>query len=172
LTELTLDPPSKVGEVVPPHRDDDHLTLSTIHSAKGCEWQSVHLLHAADGNIPSEMALGDARGLDEELRLLYVAITRARSELTVSFPHRFHVNRFSTDDRHVYARLSRFLDPVRHLFDEKVELPPDDETRAFPLAGVGVAEEVDAMLHSLMGPRSTPPTPPTGTGTAPEPGRG
>lgn len=152
LTEISLDPPSRIGEVVPPSKDDEWLTLSTIHSAKGCEWRAVHLLHAADGNIPSEMAAGDARGLAEELRLLYVAVTRARTELTVSFPHRFHVNRFTTDDRHVYARLSRFLDPVRHLFEETVELQPtDDENGAVPLAPIGVAEQVDALLHSLVG---------------------
>jgi DNA helicase-2/ATP-dependent DNA helicase PcrA len=162
LTELTLDPPSRVGEAVPPTRDDEWLTLSTIHSAKGCEWRAVHLLNAADGNIPSEMALGDDRGLAEELRLLYVAVTRARAELTVSFPHRFHVNRFAADDRHVYARLSRFLDPMRHLFDETVERHDDKEARAVPLTPVGVAEEVDAMLASLLGgadPETGRPTP-------------
>ncbi len=150
LTELTLDPPSKTGDVAgPPHLDDDWLTLSTIHSAKGCEWDAVYLLHAADGNIPSEMALGDARGLAEELRLLYVAVTRARTELTVSFPLRFHVNRFATDDRHVYAQLSRFLEPLRHHFAETVNLPPDDGDPALIVGNVGVADEVDAMLEAL-----------------------
>ncbi len=149
LTELTLDPPSKTGDLAgPPHLDDDWLTLSTIHSAKGCEWKSVYLLHAADGNIPSEMALGDSRGLAEELRLLYVAVTRAKAELTVSFPLRFHVNRFNTDDRHVYAQLSRFIEPVRHLFDETVTVPADAEPE-LSFGNVGVADEVDAMLTSL-----------------------
>lgn len=150
LTELTLDPPRKTGDFAgPPHLDDDWLTLSTIHSAKGCEWKAVYLLHAADGNIPSEMALGDDRGLAEELRLLYVAVTRAKSELTVSFPLRFHVNRFANDDRHVYAQLSRFIEPVRHLFDETVSDTTDEETKALSLGNVGVADEVDAMLTSL-----------------------
>ncbi|MEM9654150.1 MAG: ATP-dependent helicase [Actinomycetota bacterium] len=149
LTELTLDPPSKTGDLAgPPHLDDDWLTLSTIHSAKGCEWKSVYLLHAADGNIPSEMALGDSRGLAEELRLLYVAVTRAKAELTVSFPLRFHVNRFNTDDRHVYAQLSRFIDPIRNLFDETVTAPADAEPE-LSFGNVGVADEVDAMLTSL-----------------------
>ncbi|MEM9562348.1 MAG: ATP-dependent helicase [Actinomycetota bacterium] len=169
LTEITLDPPSRVGEVVPPSLDDEWLTLSTIHSAKGCEWRAVHLLNAADGNIPSEMALGKDDGLAEELRLLYVAVTRAKSELTVSFPHRFHVNRFASDDRHVYARLSRFLDPLRPMFDEVVELTDDEGDRAVPLGRVGVAEEVDGVLDSLLGgPSSAPATttpagPPTGS---------
>ncbi len=150
LTELTLDPPRKTGDFAgPPHLDDDWLTLSTIHSAKGCEWKAVYLLHAADGNIPSEMALGDQRGLAEELRLLYVAVTRAKAELTVSFPLRFHVNRFAKDDRHVYAQLSRFLEPVRHLFNESTSEATDQQTKALSLGNVGVADEVDAMLTSL-----------------------
>ena len=150
LTELTLDPPRKTGDFAgPPHLDDDWLTLSTIHSAKGCEWKAVYLLHAADGNIPSEMALGDQRGLAEELRLLYVAVTRAKAELTISFPLRFHVNRFANDDRHVYAQLSRFLEPVRHLFEESVSDAMDEDNRALSLGNVGVADEVDAMLTSL-----------------------
>lgn len=149
LTELTLDPPSKTGDLAgPPHLDDDWLTLSTIHSAKGCEWKSVYLLHAADGNIPSEMALGDSRGLAEELRLLYVAVTRAKAELTVSFPLRFHVNRFTTDDRHVYAQLSRFIEPIRNLFDETIAMPVEQEPE-LSYGNVGVADEVDAMLTSL-----------------------
>ena len=149
LTELTLDPPSKTGDLAgPPHLDDDWLTLSTIHSAKGCEWSAVYLLHAADGNIPSEMALGDQQGLAEELRLMYVAVTRAKAELTVSFPLRFHVNRFASDDRHVYAQPSRFVTPIRHLFDEVVTVP-DEEGPRLSYGNVGVAEEVDAMLTSL-----------------------
>lgn len=150
LTELTLDPPRKTGDFAgPPHLDDDWLTLSTIHSAKGCEWKAVYLLHAADGNIPSEMALGDQQGLAEELRLLYVAVTRAKSELTVSFPLRFHVNRFASDDRHVYAQLSRFLEPIRGHFTEEVMARDSGDAPALSIGDVGVADEVDAMLTAL-----------------------
>jgi len=150
LTELTLDPPSKTSDQAgPPHLDDDWLTLSTIHSAKGLEWRSVQLLHAADGNMPSEMALGDEHGLAEELRLMYVALTRAKDELTVNFPLRFHVNRYATDDRHVYAQLSRFIDPVRELFDEETANREIDLRDDASLATVGVADEVDALLAGL-----------------------
>ncbi|MDW3221261.1 MAG: ATP-dependent helicase [Acidimicrobiales bacterium] len=153
LTELTLDPPSKTSDQAgPPHLDDDWLTLSTIHSAKGLEWRSVHLIHAADGNMPSEMALGDEHGLAEELRLMYVALTRAKDELTVNFPLRFHVNRYATDDRHVYAQLSRFVDPVRELFDEETdrrEIDLREADAALAGATVGVADEVDTLLASL-----------------------
>ena len=149
LTELTLDPPSKTGERAgPPHLDDDWLTLSTIHSAKGLEWRAVHLIHAADGNIPSEMSLGDDVGLGEELRLAYVAMTRAKDELTVNFPLRFHVNRRALDDKHVYAQLSRFVEPIRDLFHEPAAAPVDDDEIA-NLADVGLADEVDTSLSSL-----------------------
>jgi len=150
LTELTLDPPERTGDLAGrPHLDDDWLTLSTIHSAKGCEWNSVYLLHAADGNIPSEMALSDDHGLAEELRLLYVAVTRARQELTISFPLRYHVHRFNRDDRHHFAQLSRFIEPIRHDFDEVSLSPAGDDEAVVGLDAVGVADEVDAMLHSL-----------------------
>ncbi len=150
LTELTLDPPERTGDLAGrPHLDDDWLTLSTIHSAKGCEWHSVYLLHAADGNIPSEMALNEPQGLAEELRLLYVAATRARRELTIGFPLRYHVHRFNRSDRHHFAQLSRFLQPITDLFELINQQPPDDEQSAIGLATVGVADEVDAMLHTL-----------------------
>ena len=99
------------------------------------------------------MALGDDDGLAEELRLAYVALTRARHELTVNFPLRFHVHRHATDDRHVFAQLSRFIEPVRPLFDECGPAgPPDpggDPGRDANLAAVGVADEVDVLLASL-----------------------
>ncbi len=150
LTEITLDPPSKTGDLAgPPHLDDDWLTLSTIHSAKGGEWRSVHLMHAADGNIPSDMAIGDAAGLAEELRLLYVALTRAKDELTVNVPLRYHVNRYGKDDRHLYAQMSRFLEPIRELFDEVSTEPDRPEPQVLELNTVGVADEVDTLLASL-----------------------
>jgi DNA helicase-2/ATP-dependent DNA helicase PcrA len=154
LTELTLDPASKTSDQAgAPHLDDDWLTLSTIHSAKGLEWRSVHLLHAADGNMPSDMALSDDAGLAEELRLMYVALTRAKDELTVNFPLRFHVNRRATDDRHVYAQLSRFIEPICELFDQQG--PHSSEAAAVDVhAGgpctVGVSDEVDTMLAALL----------------------
>lgn len=150
LTELTLDPPSKTSEQASaPHLDDDWLTLSTVHSAKGGEWKAVHLLHVSDGNMPSDMAVGDKDGLAEELRLLYVALTRAKDELTVNVPLRYHVNRFGSDDRHLYGQISRFIEPVRHHFHETSGDEQADEDAIVDLHAVGVADEVDAMLHSL-----------------------
>ena len=149
LVELTRDPPGKTSDRAgPPHLDDDWTTLSTVHSAKGLEWSSVHVIHAADGNFPSDMAVGDRAGIAEELRLTYVALTRAKDELTVNFPLRFHVHRHARDDRHIYAQVSRFIEPIRDLFDEQqiaVKTTDDD----IDLISVGVADEVDAALTAL-----------------------
>ncbi|HET7488651.1 MAG TPA: ATP-dependent helicase [Acidimicrobiales bacterium] len=118
LAELTLDPPSATSDLAgPPHLDDDWLVLSTIHSAKGGEWQVVHLIHASDGNIPSDMALGSAAEVEEERRLLYVALTRARDTLVVSYPLRYHVHRQRLDDRHTWGQPSRFLSGAAPAFD-------------------------------------------------------
>jgi DNA helicase-2/ATP-dependent DNA helicase PcrA len=149
LAELTLDPPDRTSDLADaPHLDDDWLTLSTIHSAKGLEWPAVHLIHAADGNIPSDMALADKAGIEEERRLLYVALTRARDQLFVSMPQRFHVKRFGSDDRHLLAPLSRFLEPVRDRFDQHGTAQAPHGAPVIDLR-VNLTDEVDAMLHSL-----------------------
>ena len=118
LAELTLDPPSATGDLAgPPHLDDDYLVLSTIHSAKGGEWRVVHLIHASDGNIPSDMSLSTPAEVEEERRLLYVALTRARDTLVVSYPLRYYVRRGLLDDVHTYGQPSRFLAPAASTFE-------------------------------------------------------
>ncbi|MBI4514787.1 MAG: ATP-dependent helicase [Deltaproteobacteria bacterium] len=111
LTELTLDPPSASSdEPGAPYLDDDYLILSTIHSAKGQEWNVVYVLNVTDGCIPSDLATGSAAQIEEERRLLYVAMTRAREQLHLIHPLRFfkrEQGRFG--DRHVYAPRSRFI---------------------------------------------------------------
>jgi DNA helicase-2/ATP-dependent DNA helicase PcrA len=111
LAELALDPPEACGaEAGPPLKDDDWLILSTIHSAKGQEWEAVYVLNVVDGCIPSDLATGTPEEIDEERRLLYVAMTRAKSDLTLMQPLRFYVRGQSLGgDRHVYAPRSRFL---------------------------------------------------------------
>ncbi len=151
LTELTLDPPVSTADLAgPPHLDDDYLVLSTIHSAKGGEWRAVFVIHAADGNIPSDMALGEPGGVEEERRLLYVALTRAKDHLHVSFPQRFYHRRFGGDDRHSYAPLSRFLSSVTEHFSPEVAAAADapDEVAAVTAGG---ADPVDALLDDLFG---------------------
>ncbi|HEX9766906.1 MAG TPA: ATP-dependent helicase, partial [Nitriliruptorales bacterium] len=149
LAELTLDPPNATGDLAgPPHLDDDWLVLSTIHSAKGGEWKAVYVIHAADGNIPSDMATGDPETLEEERRLLYVAVTRARDELHVSFPLRYYHRRFGLDDAHNWAQPSRFLDPARDRFDERTAGAPVLGTASGAI-GSGGADAVDALLEDL-----------------------
>lgn len=110
LTEIALDPPGATQDLAgAPFREEECLILSTIHSAKGCEWDCVYVIHAADGNIPSDMACGSDEEIEEERRLFYVALTRARDFLEVVFPLKYYVKKWSTTDRHTYAQLTRFL---------------------------------------------------------------
>ncbi len=111
LSEVTIDPPSASGDLAGvPHLDEDFLILSTIHSAKGQEWDNVFVMNLVDGCIPSDMATGSAEEIEEERRLLYVAMTRAKNELDLVHPLRFYAHRqHRHGERHVYAPLSRFL---------------------------------------------------------------
>jgi DNA helicase II / ATP-dependent DNA helicase PcrA len=111
LTELTLDPPDATSDRAgDPLLDEDYLILSTIHSAKGQEWKSVHILNAVDGCLPSDLAAGTSAEIAEERRLLYVAMTRARDHLHVIVPQRFFVHgQRSNGDRHMYASRTRFI---------------------------------------------------------------
>ncbi|MET0203556.1 MAG: ATP-dependent helicase [Casimicrobiaceae bacterium] len=120
LTELALDPPAATSaEADAALKDEDYLTLSTIHSSKGQEWNVVQVLNCVDGCLPSDMSTGSAEDLEEERRLLYVAMTRAKDALALIVPQRFYVRQQSiAGDRHVYASRSRFLtDAVCALFD-------------------------------------------------------
>jgi DNA helicase-2/ATP-dependent DNA helicase PcrA len=131
LVDLTLDPPEATGdEAGSPHLDEDWLVLSTIHSAKGQEWDAVYVLNAADGCIPSDMATGSPEQIEEERRLLYVAMTRARRSLDVIHPQRYYIHHQSrTGDRHVYAPLTRFIPPpVRDRFELVVHGRPIEPT--------------------------------------------
>jgi len=111
LTELTLDPPeatsARAGD---PLLDDDYLILSTIHSAKGQEWKSVFILNTVDGCLPSDLATGTSAEIEEERRLLYVAMTRAKDHLHLMVPQRFFVHaQQKNGDRHLYASRTRFI---------------------------------------------------------------
>ncbi len=127
LAELALDPPQASSDLAgPPLLDEDWLALSTIHSAKGQEWRAVHVLSVVDGCMPADLATGDAEQIEEERRLLYVAVTRARQQLNLLLPHRFHVTQQSRHgDLHLHAVPSRFLDDtVRACFDTEDTRPP------------------------------------------------
>jgi DNA helicase-2/ATP-dependent DNA helicase PcrA len=111
LTELTLDPPNATSDLAGrPTLDEDYLILSTIHSAKGMEWDTVYLLNVVDGSFPSEFSTGKPELIDEERRLLYVALTRAQNELLLLAPLKFHLTaQHRLGDAHVYGGRSRFL---------------------------------------------------------------
>jgi len=110
LVDLQLDPPTSTSDLAgPPMIDEDWLVLSTIHSAKGCEWDVVFLVHAADGFLPSDMACGSPEEIEEERRLTYVAMTRARNFLYVTHPLRYFHTWTSFTDRYTFVQRSRFL---------------------------------------------------------------
>ncbi|KRR28176.1 ATP-dependent DNA helicase [Bradyrhizobium lablabi] len=135
LTELTLDPPDATSDRSgPPLRDEDYLILSTIHSAKGQEWKSVYALNVVDGCMPSDLGAGTTAELEEERRLLYVAMTRAKDDLHLIVPQRFFVHgQQARGDRHVYASRTRFIpDHLVKLFDRQVWPAAAPVARATP----------------------------------------
>ena len=148
LSDLVLDPPASTQDLAgPPMVEEDYLILSTIHSAKGCEWEVVYVIHAADGNIPSDMATGSEDEIEEERRLFYVALTRARDFLEVCMPLRYYAKKWSTGDRHSYAQLTRFLPDEIVVHFERVSLqpPPAPDDRPSPRAGSDVRTRIAAM---------------------------
>jgi len=129
--------------------DEDYLILSTVHSAKGGEWDVVHVIHAADGMIPSDMSTGDDHAIEEERRLFYVALTRARDNLYIYFALRFYRRPRGLDDAHHLAQLTRFLpEQVRSLCERRTA-----GQAGAPAVPTGPAnnprEGVDALLTAL-----------------------
>ena len=154
LTELTLDPPASTGELAgPPHLDDDFLTLSTVHGAKGAEWDVVHVIHLADGCFPSDLATGRPEEVEEERRLLHVAMTRARDDLWLHVPLRYHHHRQNSRgrDAHGYAQRSRFLSPaVAGLCDHVVAQAPAAPDLRVDVEPAPAAAEVRDFLAGLL----------------------
>jgi DNA helicase-2/ATP-dependent DNA helicase PcrA len=147
VSELLLDPPASTQDMAgPPALDDDWLVLSTVHSAKGLEWQAVHVLAVYDGNFPACMSAGSREEVAEERRLLYVALTRARRSLHVYVPVRFHHRPHGRDDAHGYGRPSRFLtDEVQSLF--AVTRTGFDEIPA--LGAIGASRRIEVSVDEL-----------------------
>jgi ATP-dependent DNA helicase UvrD/PcrA len=147
VAELVLDPPASSADWAgAPHLDEDYLVLSTVHSAKGLEWEAVHLIGAYDGNFPADMSAGSADSIAEERRLFYVALTRARRGLHVYVPVRYHHHPAGSDDAHGYGRASRFLTAdVKRLFS--VSRPHEREPPQAAAAAGG--ERVHVSLDAL-----------------------
>jgi DNA helicase-2/ATP-dependent DNA helicase PcrA len=142
VAELLLDPPASSADLAgPPVQDEDWLVLSTVHSAKGLEWQAVHLVAAYDGNFPSDMAVGSRESLAEERRLLYVALTRARRSLTVYVPRRYY-HRKDRGDGHGYGKASRFLSAAARACCDVVHLSDDPPHAAPPSTAAGRRIEI------------------------------
>jgi DNA helicase II / ATP-dependent DNA helicase PcrA len=152
LTELTLDPPDATSDQASvPLKDEDYLILSTIHSAKGQEWKSVFVLNVVDGCIPSDLGAGTSAEIEEERRLLYVAMTRAKDNLHLVVPQRFFTHgQNAHGDRHVYAARSRFI-PHRLLpHFESISWPParTEDTGRSPL-GHGPRLDIGARMRTM-----------------------
>lgn len=138
LTELTLDPPDATSDQAGvPHLDEDYLILSTVHSAKGQEWKSVFVMNVVDGCIPIDLGAGSKAEIEEERRLLYVAMTRAKDDLHLMVPQRFFTHgQSSTGDRHVYAARTRFIpNNLLGLFDRRAWPMANPEAARAPSAG-------------------------------------
>jgi DNA helicase-2/ATP-dependent DNA helicase PcrA len=149
VSELVIDPPVSSSDFAgPPHLDEDYLVLSTVHSAKGLEWQDVHVLALYDGNFPACMAAGSSETVDEERRLLYVAVTRPRRRLHLYVPVRYYHRPRGVDDAHGFGQPSRFLtDDVRQLCE--VVRPPESTFAftGFAAEGRRIEVSVDALFE-------------------------
>jgi DNA helicase-2/ATP-dependent DNA helicase PcrA len=151
LTELTLDPPDATSDQAGmPLLDEDYLILSTIHSAKGQEWKSVYLLNAVDGCMPSDLGVGTSAEIEEERRLLYVAMTRAKDDLHLIVPQRFFVHgQHAQGDRHLYASRTRFIpEKLLGLF-ERTAWPVVPAGVAARAAGQGPKVDIGARMRGM-----------------------
>ncbi|MGE5752888.1 MAG: ATP-dependent helicase [Deltaproteobacteria bacterium] len=109
LAEITLEPPqASVGDISAPDGEEETLTLSTIHSAKGLEWKAVFILWVLDGKLPLSRAAEDDEAMEEERRLLYVAATRAKDRLAMIYP----VNIYERSSGTVLSKPSRFVEDI------------------------------------------------------------
>lgn len=109
ISDLALEPPdASVEGMYKKNSDDEALTISTIHSAKGLEWDSVFIIGAVDGRFPSAYSFNSEEEMDEELRLMYVATTRAKNNLYITYP----VDMYDYSMNMVLSKPSRFLDGI------------------------------------------------------------
>jgi len=153
LTELTLDPPDATSDQAgAPLLDEDYLILSTIHSAKGQEWTAAFLLNTVDGCLPSDLSTGSTPEIEEERRLLYVAMTRAKDQLHLMVPQRFYTHgQRANGDRHVYAQRTRFIPPTILNCFENRSWPPASAARGAAGSRPIAAVDVRAKLRRMWG---------------------
>jgi DNA helicase-2/ATP-dependent DNA helicase PcrA len=151
LTELTLDPPDATsGRARAAVLDEDYVILSTIHSAKGQEWRMVRLLNVVDGCIPSDMATRTPEEIEEERRLLYVAMTRAKDELDLVVPQRFFSHQQARlGDRHMYASISRFIPTSIHPGFDRQNWHDRVDAPHRPVKNSGPTADIPASLRRM-----------------------
>ena len=151
VTELTLDPPHATSDLAgQANADEEYLVISTVHSAKGMEWDQVYILNVVDGSFPSEFATGKAEQIEEERRLLYVAMTRARNDLTCVVPLRFQITSPRSVEGHVYGARSRFLtEKVVKCFDEQTFQGTNVEVKIDQAAGESGTIDVASRLKQM-----------------------
>jgi len=107
LADLALEPPNEsIADITSPGPETEYLTLSTIHSAKGLEWEVVFIIYALEGRFPSMRAAGSDEEMEEERRLMYVACTRAKDHLIITYP----MNIYDRESGLILTKPSRFLD--------------------------------------------------------------
>lgn len=144
VSEQAIDPVDVAGDwAKKPHPDEDWVTLSTIHSAKGLEFSAVHVIRSCDGSMPSDMALSSSAGLEEEQRLFYVALTRARDTLDVYAPSRLPTHPTSFLARHVIAKPSRFLTAAARELMDAVNTATGEVTEPVAAAPAGARVRLD-----------------------------
>ena len=148
LSALALEPPSATSDLAQgsQNEDDDALVISTIHSAKGKEWEAVFVIWAADGWIPSSRAIKDAQQIEEERRLFYVALTRAKRHLHVSYPLYAYASRWSAD--FALDQKSRFLDAAVLATMQRVQISAPAAPEPATPAPVTSTLDVRAALRS------------------------
>jgi DNA helicase-2/ATP-dependent DNA helicase PcrA len=152
LTELTLDPPEATSDQSGvPLLDEDYLNLSTIHSAKGQEWKSVFVLNVVDGCMPSDLGTGQSHEIEEERRLLYVAMMRAKDDLHLMLPQRFFTHgQNALGDRHVYAARTRFIPhEILNLFECTAWRIASAATPMSAISGQGPRVDVAARMRNM-----------------------
>ncbi len=114
LADLALEPPeASVAEVEAPSSDEEKLTLSTVHSAKGLEWHSVFVISLAEGRFPSSYAMAREEDLEEERRLFYVAVTRAKERLFLTYPATY----YAPGEGRIFSKPSRFVEENRNYLE-------------------------------------------------------
>jgi DNA helicase-2/ATP-dependent DNA helicase PcrA len=151
VTELTLDPPQATGDLSgEPLLDEDYLVPLDRALGEGQEWESVYVLNVTDGSFPSEFATGRAESIDEERRLLYVAMTRAKRDLHLLAPVRFYITQQSpVGDRYVTSARSRFMSEAVLSRFERWSWPASHDDHLEGSATRGARIDVAARLKGI-----------------------